>query len=59
MITKKKNLHNVVHLMDLEIKVEVKYGWLHSRRHAKMYACAKYHHWRANSYWETDLNPET
>ena len=34
---------NVACLMDCEIKVKVKYGWLHSRGHAKMYACTKYH----------------
>ena len=28
--------------MDCEIKVKVKYGWLHSRGHANMYACTKY-----------------
>ena len=28
--------------MDCEIKVKVKYGWLHSRGHANMYACSKY-----------------
>ena len=27
--------------MDCEIEVKVKYGWLHSRGHAKMYACTK------------------
>ena len=25
--------------MDCEIEVKVKYGWLHLRGHAKMYAC--------------------
>ena len=39
--------------MDCEIEVKVKYGWLHSRGHAKMYACA------SKSYWETDLNTNT
>ena len=34
---------NVACLMGCEIKVKVKYGWLHSRGHAKMYACTKYH----------------
>ena len=34
---------NVAYLMDCEVKVKVKYGWLHSRAYAKMYACAKYH----------------
>ena len=34
---------NVACLMDCEIEVKVKYGWLHSRSHAKMYAWAKYH----------------
>ena len=29
--------------MDGEIEVKVNYGWLHSKGHAKMYACAKYH----------------
>ena len=29
--------------MDCEIEVKVKHAWLHSRGHAKMYACAKYH----------------
>ena len=28
--------------MDCEINVKVKYGWLHSRGHANMYACTKY-----------------
>ena len=41
--------------MDSEIEVKVKYGWLHWRGHAKMYASAKYHCCRTNSYWETDL----
>ena len=36
-------LHNVACLMDWKIEVKVKYRWLHSRCHAKMYACAKYH----------------
>ena len=29
--------------MDCEIEVKIKYGWLHSRDHAKMYAYTKYH----------------
>ena len=33
---------NVACLMDSEIEVKVKYGWLYSRGHAKMYACTKY-----------------
>ena len=41
--------------MDREIKV-VKYGWLHSRGHAQMYASAQYNCCRTNSYWETNLN---
>ena len=28
--------------MDCETEVKVKYGWLYSRGHAKMYACTKY-----------------
>ena len=29
--------------MDSEIEVKVKYEWLHSSGHAKMYAYTKYH----------------
>ena len=29
--------------MDYEIEVKIKYEWLHSRGHAKMYACTKYY----------------
>ena len=47
-------LDNVACLMDYETEVMVKYGWLHSRGHAKMYACAKLSITgrRSNSYWE-------
>ena len=50
-----KNKH-LTKSVDCEIEVEVKYGWLHSRGHAKMYKSANYHCCRNNSYWETDLN---
>ena len=36
-------INSVACLMDCEIEVKVKYGWLHSRGHAKIYAYAKYH----------------
>ena len=42
--------------MDREIEFVVKYGWLHSRGHAKMYVNAKYHCCTTNCYWKTDLN---
>ena len=42
--------------MEREIQGKVKYGWLHSRGHAKMKACVNYTGWRTKGYWEPGLN---